>query len=74
MSEVLVKYLVILDDNILLQLYNTIYKQNTREKWKKGCIFSFPKKGDLGLTKNYKGKDLTAIAAKVYNALFLNYI
>ena len=29
----------------------------------------FPKKGDLGLTKNYRGITLTSIAAKIYNAL-----
>ena len=29
----------------------------------------FPKKGDLGLAENYRGKTLTSIAAKIYNAL-----
>ena len=38
------------------------------EKWTKGCKLSFPKKGDLG------GITLTVIAAKVYNALFLDCI
>ena len=28
----------------------------------------FPKKGDLGLAKNYRGITLTSIAAKIYNA------
>ena len=32
------------------------------------------KKGDLRITKNYKGIDLTAVTAKVYNALLLNCI
>ena len=40
----------------------------------KGCILSFPKKGDLGLAKNYQGITLTSIAAKIYNALLRNRI
>ena len=40
----------------------------------KGCILLFPKKGDLGLTKNYLGITLTSIAAKIYNALLRNRI
>ena len=39
----------------------------------KGCILSFPKKGDLGLAKNYRGITLTSIAAKIYNALLHNH-
>ena len=30
-----------------------MYKQNTIVKWTKGCILLFPKKGDLGIIKNY---------------------
>ena len=40
----------------------------------KGWILLFPKKGDLGLAKNYRGKTLTSIAAKIYNALLRNRI
>ena len=40
----------------------------------KGCILPFPKKGDLGLAKNYWGVALTFIAAKIYNALLRNSI
>ena len=40
----------------------------------KGCILPFPKKGDLGLAKNYRGITLTSIAAKIYNALLRNCI
>ena len=40
----------------------------------KGCILPFPKKGDLGLAKNYRGITLTSIAAKIYNALLPNRI
>ena len=31
--------------------------------------YPFPKNGDLGLAKNYRGITLTSIAAKIYNAL-----
>ena len=40
----------------------------------KGCILPFPKKGDLGLAKNYRGITLICIAAKIYNALLRNRI
>ena len=40
----------------------------------KGCILPFPKKGDLGLAKNYRGITLTSIAAKIYYALLRNRI
>ena len=40
----------------------------------KGCILPFPKKGDLGLAKNYRGITLTSIAAQIYNALLRNRI
>ena len=40
----------------------------------KGCILPFPKKGDLGLAKNYQGVTLTSIAAKIYNAPLRNRI
>ena len=44
------------------------------DRWMKGCILPFPKKGDLGLAKNYIGITLTSIAAKIYNALLRNLI
>ena len=59
--------------NILLQLCNAVYKQNTIEKWAKNCIFPFPKKGDLRITKNYRDITLNAINVKVYNVILLNH-
>ncbi len=53
---------------------NAVYSQNRIERWTKGCILPFPKKGDLGLAKNYRGITLTSIAAKIYNALLRNRI
>ena len=40
----------------------------------KGCIPHFPKKGNLGLAKNYPCRTLKSIAAKIYNALLRNRI
>ena len=39
-----------------------------------GRILPFPKKGDLGITQNYRGITLTAIAAKTYNSTLRNRI
>ena len=61
-------------DDILLRHCNAVYNQNPIDRWTKGCILPFPKKGDLGLAKNYRGITLTSIAAKIYNALLRNRI
>ena len=61
-------------DDILLRHCNAVYNQNPIDRWTKGCILPFPKKGDLGLAKNYWGITLTSIAAKIYNALLRNRI
>ena len=53
---------------------NAIYNKNTIDRWTKGCILVFPKKGDLGIAKNYRGITLTSKAAKIYNALLGNRI
>ena len=61
-------------DDIVLRHCNAVYNQNPIDRWMKGCILPFPKKGDLGLAKNYRGITLTSIAAKIYNALQRNCI
>ena len=61
-------------DDILLRHCNAVYNQNLIDRWMKGCILPLPKKGDLGLAKNYRGITLTSIAAKIYNALLRNRI
>ena len=61
-------------DNELLDFCNQVYQQNSIDRWTDGCILPFPKKGDLGLTTNYRGITLTPIAAKIYNLLLLNRI
>ena len=61
-------------DDILLRHCKAVYNQNTIDRWMKGCILPFPKKGDLRLIKNYQGITLTSIAAKIYNAVLQNRI
>ena len=61
-------------DDILLRHCNGVYNQNPTDRWMKGCIPPFPKKGDLGIAKNYRGITLTSITAKIYNALLGNRI
>ena len=61
-------------DNILLRHCNAVYNQNTIDRWTKGCILPFPKKGNLGLAKNYRGITLASIVVKIYNALLRNHI
>ena len=61
-------------DDILLRHCNAVYNQIPIDKWMKGCILSFPKKGYFGLAKNYRGITLTSIAVKIYKALLRNRI
>ena len=35
-------------DDILLRHCNAVYNQYPMDRWKKGCTFPFPKKGDIG--------------------------
>ena len=53
-------------DDILLRHCNAVYNQNPIDRRMKGCIRPFPKKGDFGLAKNYRGITLTSIAARIY--------
>ena len=46
-------------------------KKKKRKKWTKAFNLLFPKKGDHGITKNFRGIPLTC---KVYNVLLLSYI
>ena len=63
-----------MEDQTIRRHCNAVYNQNTIDRWMKRCILPFPKKGDLGLAKNYRGITLTSIAAKIYNALLRNRI
>ena len=48
-------------DDILLRYNDAKHNQNTKDKLIKGCILPFIKKGDLRITKNYRGITLTSI-------------
>ena len=56
-------------NHILLEFCNDVYSQKPIEHWKKGCIITFPKKGNLIVTNNYRGITLTCISGKIYNTL-----
>ena len=58
-------------DEIPVELYNAVYKQNKIDKSTIGCILLFPKKGGFGIIKNCTGITLTTISAKFHNALLL---
>ena len=58
----------------LFQFCNSVYEQNTIERWEKDCILPFSKNGDLRITKNYRGIILTSIAVKFYNAPLIHCI
>ena len=62
-------------DDLLLRYCNTIYNQNATERDEQKAVSSFsPLKSDLRFAKNYWGKNLTSIAAKIYNTLLLNCV
>ena len=48
-------------DDLLLEWCNNVYNGAHIEKWTEGGISPFPKKGDLGVTSNYRGITLTSI-------------
>ena len=60
--------------DIMLRHFYAVYSQILVDRWTKGCILPFPKKGNHGLAKNYRGITFTSIAAKIYNAQLRNRI
>ena len=50
-----------------------LQNQSIINRWTKGFILPFSKKGDLGIAKNYQ-ITLSSITAKIYNALLLTHI
>ena len=61
-------------DNVWFRYCNAVYNQNTIDRWSKGHILPFLKKGDRGIVKNYRGIILTSMEAQIYNSLQLNCI
>lgn len=55
----------------LLDICNRTINGSKPSVWSKSEIIPFPKKGDLGLAKNYRGISLTCISAKIYNKMLL---
>ena len=58
----------------LLHVCNQTLNGKKPLNWSKRIIITFPKKGDLGIPKNYGGISLTCIAAKIYNMILLHHI
>ena len=50
---------------VLLDFCNNAYNEDPINRWREGCLLPIPKKGNLAITKNYRGITLTAIAANV---------
>ena len=61
-------------DDILLRHCNAVYNPNPIDRWMKGYVLTFLKKGDRRLAKNYRGITVTSIAAKIYNVRLRNGI
>ena len=62
-------------DEIILQFANDVLTKEVKpEQWSVLDIIPVPKSGDLGLTTNYRGISLSAIAAKMTNKMILNRI
>ena len=57
-----------------LESCNSVYTQEVIERWREGYILPFPKKGNVSITKNYRGITLTSIAAKIFHLIILNRI
>ena len=58
----------------LLHVCNQTLNGKKPSIWSKSIIITIPKKGELGIPKNYRGISLTCIAAKIYNRMLLHHI
>ena len=58
----------------LLEICNKTFQGDVPCIWLRGGILPIPKKGDLGVTSNYRGITLSPAGAKVYNRMILNRI
>ena len=61
-------------NDYLLDVCNRTFNGDRPDIWVKSGLVPIPKKGDLGITGNYRGISLTVIAAKIYNKIILNRI
>ena len=58
----------------LLDVCNKTLNGDKPDIWIKSVIVPIPKKGDLGITDNYRGISLTVTAAKIFNKILLDRI
>ena len=63
-----------LNEELLNICSKALQNYNIPTAWSTSEIIPLPKKGDLGVTSNYRGISLTCISAKVYNKLLLHRI
>ena len=62
-------------DEIILNFANKLLIGNEKpQQWSDVDIKPLPKSGDLGLTTNYRGIALSAVAAKMVNKMILHRI
>ena len=61
-------------DEELLEICNKTFHGDFPGIWLRGGILPFSKKGDLGITSNYRGITLSPAGAKMYNRMILNRI
>ena len=59
-------------DDRQLRYCNTGYSQKIIDRWTKYCFLPSPKKGNLGIVKDYRVITFTSIVAKIYYTLILN--
>ncbi|WP_353839200.1 reverse transcriptase domain-containing protein, partial [Acinetobacter baumannii] len=58
---------------MMLPLLQKIWKERVvPSDWKKGHIVKIPKKGDLGLCKNWRGITLLSVPSKVLTRIILD--
>ena len=57
-----------------MEICNKTFHRDVPFIWLRGGILPFLKKGDLGITSNYRWINLSPAGAKVYNRMILNRI
>ena len=61
------------DQNVIhIRLYNTVYKQNTKETFDLRLYPLLPQESELEISKNCGGKTLCVITPNVHHGLLLN--
>ena len=58
----------------LLEVRNKAFNGDRPDIWFRSGIVPIPKKGDIGITNNYRGISLTVTAGKIFNKLLIDRI